>query len=168
MYCIILIIILFFIAYKTYKVDAMDITHPFGTDAYKNAKYTKGLEGDEYGVGTFWGRPAKTDEILDNLNKIQWLSDSSSTDVVWRRALVMSIIAGVVIAFSIDINIVLYDPSKLMFIILFVFLLCYFSTQYYIFHVLYRRKKFTSTHIRRIKSKLNLPLNNKIYENSLI
>ena len=168
MFCIILVILLIIIAYKVYNVDSIDRTHPFGTDQNKNKKYAKGLVGEDYGVGTYWGKPTKDDNTLDNLNKIQWLSQSSSYDVIWRRSIVMAIFAGILISFSIDINIILREPSKLLFIVFFIFIISYFSINYYTHHVLWRRTKFINTHIRKIKSKLTLPQYNKIYDNHLI
>ena len=69
MFCIIIIIILLIIAYKVHGVDSIDRTHPFGTDKYKNKKYAKGLVGEDYGVGTYWGKPSKKDDVLDKMLK---------------------------------------------------------------------------------------------------
>jgi hypothetical protein len=168
MLCIIIIIILLIIAFKVHGVDNIDRTHPFGTDQYKNKKYAKGLVGEDYGVGTYWGKPAKKDDVLDNLNKIQWLSQSSRHDVIWRRSIVIAIVTGILISFCIDINILLNEPSKLLFIVFFIFIISYFSINYYTHHILWRRTKFINTHIRKIKSKLSLPQYNKIYDNPLI
>jgi len=168
MFCIILVIILIITAYKLYGVDNIDRTHPFGTDNYKNKKYARGLVGEDYGIGTFWGKPSKKDDILDNLNKIQWLSESQESDVSWRRSLVSSIFAGILICFSIDFNILLKEPTKLLFIVFFIFLISYFGINYYKHHVLHRRIKFVNTHIRKIKSKLSLPQYNKIDDNPLL
>jgi hypothetical protein len=168
MFCILLVILLLIISYKVYGVDTTDRTRPFGTDNYKNNKYAKGLSGEDYGVGTYWGKPSKNDKIVDNLDKIQWLSENSRHDVIWRRALILGVVAGIAIAFSLDINIILKEPSKLLFIVLIIFIISYFSINYYTHHVLWRRTKFINTHIRKIKKTLSLPQNNKIYDNPLI
>ena len=168
MFCIIIAILLIIIAYKVYSVDSIDRTHPFGTDRYKNTKYAKGLSGEDYGVGTYWGKPSKTDKILDNLDKIQWLSESSNNDIIWRRAMIMGIVSGIVISLSLDINIILKEPSKLLFIVCFIFIISYFGINYYTHHVLWRRTKFINTHIRKIKTKLRLSQYNKIYDNPLV
>ena len=168
MLCIILVILLLIIAYKVHGVDTIDRTHPFGTDQYKNKKYAKGLVGEDYGVGTYWGKPSNKDNVLDNLNKIQWLSQSFSYDVIWRRSIVIAIFSGILISFSVDINILLEQPSKLLFIIFFIFFISYFSIQYYTHHILWRRTKFINTHIRKVKSKFSLSQYNKIYDNPLL
>lgn len=164
MFCIILVVILVFSCMRIYNTDVKDRTHPFGTDTGKNMKYTKGIVGEENGVGTFWGKPAKKDDILENLNKIQWLANSSEHDVLWRRSIVIAVFSSILIAFAIDVNILLNKPSKLLFLIFFIFLISYFSMTYYKFHVLWRRIRFINTHIRKIKTKLGLPLYNKIDE----
>jgi len=168
MFCISLVIILLFLAMKIYKIDNIDRTNPFGTDTYKNKKYTNGISGEDYGVGTFWGKPSKKDDTLDNLNKIQWLSGSVNNDVLWRRSIVIAIFSAVLLSFAIDYNILLYDPSKFLLIVFLIFLTSYFSINYYRHHVLWRRNKFINTHVRKIKSKLNLTQHNKITENHLI
>jgi len=70
MFCIILVLILLFLAVKIYKIDSIDRNNPFGTDTYKNNKYTKGISGEDYGVGTFWGKPSKKDDTIEILIRL--------------------------------------------------------------------------------------------------
>lgn len=168
MLCIILVLILVYIAIKVYKTDCIDRTHPFGTDSMKNNKYAKNHIGEEYGVGTFWGRPSKLDNVLEKLNKIEWLSNSCANDVFWRRSIVVGIFSGILLSFALDYTILLNNPSKLLLIIFTIFIISYFTTNYYIHHFLWRRIKFINTHIRKIKSDLELPLYNNIYEKTII
>lgn len=155
------------IAVKLLKTDNIDRNNPFGTDSIKNKKYAKGKVGEDYGAGTFWGKPSQNDEILDNLNKIGWLSGSTFKDVHWRRSLSIGILGGIFVTIGLDTKF-LMDPSKLFFLISTIFIFSYFTMSYYQHHFLWRRNKFINTHIRKIKSKLNLPLYNKINENVLI
>lgn len=160
-----IVIVLLILSYKLYNKDRIDLCNPFGTDQEKNMKYAKGKSGEDYGVGTFWGKPENTDNLLDHLNKIQWLSNSYNTDVLWRRSLIFSIIFGIILAYSTE-NIPFI--SRLVLATLLIFLVSYFSLSYYKHHVLWRRVKFIDTHVRKTKSKLKLPLNNKINENVII
>ena len=168
MYSIILTMFLIFSVIKCMNTDNIDRTRPFGTDSIKNNKYAKNLVGEDYGVGTFWGKPDKNDKIIDHLNKIQWLNNSFKQDVIWRRSIIIGVFTGILIALCIDIDIILNQPSKLLFIIITIFMVSYFSLNYYNRHFLWRRSKFVNTHIRKIKSNLKLPLYNKIDENKLI
>jgi hypothetical protein len=161
-----IVILLLILSYKLYNKDRIDLCNPFGTDQDKNMKYTKGKSGEDYGVGTFWGRPEKSDVLLDHLNKVQWLSNSYITDVLWRRSLMFSIIFGLILAYSINENTSFI--SRIVLCTLLIFIVSYFSLTYYKHHILWRRTKFIDTHIRKTKSKLNLPLNNKINENLII
>jgi uncharacterized protein YxeA len=162
---VVIVLLLLIFAYKVFKQDRIDLCNPFGTDSKKNEKYAKGKSGEDYGVGTFWGKPHNSDDLLDHLNKIQWLCYSQEKDVIWRRSLFSSIIIAVVYAVSTNETTFL---TKLILGIFSLFFVSYFSTSYYKHHVLWRRNKFIDTHIRKTKSKLKLPLNNKLKENPLI
>ena len=168
MFCIILVIALVITALKIYKIDCIDRTRPFGTDSVKNDKYAKNLMGEDYGVGTFWGKPSPKDDMLKNLNKLEWLCNSVKNDVLWRRSIVIGIMSGILLAFALDYTILLNNPSKLLLIIFTIFIISYFTVNYYKHHFLWRRIKFINTHVRKIKSNLKLPLYNNIYEKTLI
>jgi hypothetical protein len=140
---------------------------PFGSDNIKNKKYADGLEGEDYGVGMFWGKPSKTDKTIDNLNKIQWLSGKCLSDVRWRMSLIISIVSGIVLVLTINYKLTT-NNVLIMFLVLFLFNVIYFSTNWYVHHVLWRRVKFINTHIRKLKTTLKLTQHNKIYDNKLI
>jgi hypothetical protein len=163
-----ILIVLALLAHRIYQTDCIDRTNPFGTDKVKNSQYADGQSGEDYGVGTFWGKPSKSDKLSDHLDKIQFLTNSSFRDIFWRRAIVAGIVGGVSLIFLIDKNIFLEEPVKLMFAVILVFVLIYFSNMYYIHHVLLRRKKFIDTHVRKIKRTLKLSLGNKIDDNDIL
>ncbi len=163
-----LLILLLLLAQRMYQTDFIDRTNPFGTDEFKNKKYTNGQSGEDFGVGTFWGKPSKDDALIDHLDKIQWLSDSPFNDIIWRRAGITGIVGGILLCFVFDKNILFEEPIKLMFSIVLIFVFIYFSNMYYIQHVLLRRKKFIHTHVRKMKKKLRLSLSNKIDENPVL
>jgi hypothetical protein len=163
----IIIAVLILLCYICLNQEKYDALFPFGGDHSKNNKYTKGLKGEDYGVGMFWGKPFKKDSILDNLNKIQWLSTKSLNDVRWRRSLVIAILSSIFLIVTINTKLV-KNNVLILFLVLFLFNIVYFSTNWYVHHVLWRRAKFINTHIRKIKRKLSLTQHNKIYDNKLI
>lgn len=163
----ILAIVLLIIAYFCFVRDKHDSLLPFGAVHEKNRKYANGLKGEEYGVGTFWGKPSHKDSVIDSLNKIQWISGTCLTDVRWRRSLIVAIVSALFIIFVLDFQMI-KNNTLIVFFVLLLFNIIYFTTNWYVHHVLQRRVKFINTHIRKLKRKLRLTQRNKIYENSLI
>ena len=92
-YVCIVLIILVYICYILCQAENKDRTRPFGLNKERNEKYTKKIFGEEYGVNTFWGKPHTKDNSKKMLDKIQWLNDGPSRDIVWRRAAIFSICA---------------------------------------------------------------------------
>jgi hypothetical protein len=156
------VIVYLYIGIKVFLIDNQFQNTPFGPDEEKNLKYTKGRKGEDYGTGTFWGRPNMKDTLSMHLDKIQWLSHSQDTDTFWRRSLFGAVISGILIAVGTQ-----NAPfiSRLTLSIMLSFILSYFTHSFYKTHVIWMRNKIIDTHISRIKKKLNLSLVNELNEN---
>jgi len=149
-----------FVAQKLWALDVKDRTHPYGLDDTK--KKLSNISGEKNGVSLYWGKPNKTDKILDSLNKVEWLSDSYVREVKWRRALFFSLILSVLILFVTDIR-VLLDVTKFFPCVIIISVFLYGSHQYYDHHVNHHRSQYVKSHIRFLKKSLKLPKNNPIY-----
>lgn len=161
---ILLPIILCLILIKLKQTETIDKTHPYGTDMIKNKKYTPKIVGEGCGVNDYWGKPNKKDKLIDRLNKIQWLSNTFSTEIVWRQSLIFAIIASIVATMCSGISYFL-RPDWIMLYLSMFFIISYFTISYYKTHTILRKSRYINTHIRNIKSKLNLSIRNKIMEN---
>jgi hypothetical protein len=162
-----LVVVLIVVAIYLSRVDNTDRVNPFGTDTVKNQKYAGKNVGEDFGVGTFWGRPSKSDDTRSMIDKIQWLSSSWNNDTLWRRSLTIGIFASMIILLGLNPKMIM-EPCKLLFTCFTVFIITYFTLSYYHRHFLWRRTKFIDTHITRLKEKLKLPLYNKIALSPLI
>lgn len=158
---------LVFFAYKLSQVDTQDRTHPFGTDTLKNKKYAKGKVGEDYGVNIFWGLPSKKDTTQKHLDKIQWLTHSYKTDVIWRRCFFVSTFGSIFGVLSINPKLI-FSPRHIISIFLIIFISSYLLFGYYSHHFLWRRAKFIDIHIQKLKKDLKIPQYNRINQNLLI
>jgi hypothetical protein len=167
LFYLLLPMVMIYIAVCLIKVDSNDRNNPFGTDSVKNNKYANGQVGEDFGVGTFWGKPDKKDSVRNGLDKIQWLSNTWNDDVVWRRSLVTGIVSSIIILLGVDPKMIL-NPGKLLFVCFTVCIIVYGTMSYYMRHFLWRRSKFINTHITKVKSKLKISLHNRVLSNPLI
>jgi hypothetical protein len=160
---VIVYIVVILFAKNIWSMDNRDRSHPYGLDVVRNNKYKKGLEGEKYGVSVYWGLPEKTDKNIDHLNKIEWLSTSYNREVLWRKALVCSVILVPIMLLIIGTEHFLNIKNLFMCIPL-AFMLFYLSTSHYNHHVNHYRSTYVKSHVRKLKRSLKLSSRNPIYE----
>lgn len=154
---IIYILLIILLAIKIWEIDIKDRTHPYGLDDKKNKEIR--VEGEKYGVFSYWGKPTKKDSIKNSLDKVEWLCTNYTRDVIWRRAFVGSVILTLPLTYIMELTI-----HQSFLVLLETFIGLYIYTEYDNHHIKYYKSTYTITHIKKIKKKLKISQSNPIYE----
>lgn len=145
---IFLIAIVIVIIKYVWSMDTRDRSNPFGLSKKCDSK----LISEENGPTLFKGKPKKSDSILKRLQKIDWLIDNSSRDVLWRRTLAFSMAISIIILYSLNLEL---NLQKYLTTTVFIFLVIYLSHSYYEHHINHYRCKYIKEHVKRMQNELN-------------